>query len=79
MASRRDWWVILGMTVTALAAAVSSFSGLRSLAAATGWPEVLTPLFPLTVDAYAMTVTRVWLSGSTGSVLRPAVPVHRAG
>ncbi|WP_207386436.1 DUF2637 domain-containing protein [Protofrankia symbiont of Coriaria ruscifolia] len=68
MASRRDWWVILGMTVTALSAAVSSFSGLRSLAAATGWPEVLTPLFPLTVDAYAMTATRVWLSGSTGSV-----------
>jgi hypothetical protein len=40
---------------------------LRSLAAATGWPEALSPLFPLTVDAYAMTATRVWLSGSTGS------------
>ena len=63
----RDWWVILGMTVTAISAAVSSFSGLRSLAAATGWPEALSPLFPLTVDAYAMTATRVWLSGSTGS------------
>lgn len=63
----RDWWVILGMTVTAMSAAVSSFSGLRSLAAATGWPEALSPLFPLTVDAYAMTATRVWLSGSTGS------------
>lgn len=33
----RDWWVALGMTVTALAAVVSSFTGLRSLAAATGW------------------------------------------
>lgn len=63
----RDWWVILGMTVTAMSAAVSSFSGLRSLAAATGWPEALSPLFPLTVDAYTMTATRVWLSGSTGS------------
>lgn len=64
----RDWWVITGMTVTALSAAVSSFSGLRSLAVATGWPEALSPLFPLTVDAYAMTATRVWLSGTTRSV-----------
>lgn len=63
----RDWWVIAGMAVTACAAAVSSFSGLRSLAAATGWPEALTPLFPLTVDAYAMTATRVWLSKATGT------------
>jgi hypothetical protein len=63
----RDWWVVAGMTVTALSAAVSSFSGLRSLAAATGWPEALAPLFPLTVDAYAMTGTRVWLSKATGS------------
>lgn len=55
------------MTITALSAAVSSFSGLRSLAVATGWPEVLSPLFPLTVDAYAMTATRVWLSGTTRS------------
>lgn len=63
----RDWWVIAGMAVTACAAAVSSFSGLRSLAAATGWPWALTPLFPLTVDAYAMTTTRVWLSKATGT------------
>jgi hypothetical protein len=55
------------MTVTACAAAVSSFSGLRSLAAATGWPEALAPLLPLTIDAYAMTATRVWLSKVTGS------------
>ncbi|WP_410641211.1 DUF2637 domain-containing protein [Amycolatopsis sp. lyj-346] len=55
------------MTVTALAAAVSSFSGLHSLAAATGWPEALAPLLPFTVDAYAMTATRVWLSKATGS------------
>lgn len=63
----RDWWVIAGMTVTACAAAVSSFSGLRSLAAATGWPDALSALFPLTVDAYAMTATRVWLSKATSS------------
>ncbi|WP_206443255.1 DUF2637 domain-containing protein [Candidatus Protofrankia californiensis] len=67
MASRRDWWVILGMTVTALAAAISSFSGLHSLAVATGWPEALAPLLPFTIDAYAMTATRVWLSKATGS------------
>lgn len=63
----RDWWVIAGMAITACAATVSSFSGLRSLAAANGWPGALTPLFPLTVDAYAMTATRVWLSKNTGT------------
>ncbi len=46
---------------------MSSFSGLRSLAIVTGWPETLSPLLPLTVDAYAMTATRVWLAASTGS------------
>lgn len=63
----RDWWVVAGMTVTACAAAVSSFSGLHSLAVATGWPEALAPLLPFTIDAYAMTATRVWLSKATGS------------
>lgn len=63
----RDWWVVAGMTVTTLSAAVSSFSGLRSLAVATGWPEALSPLLPFTIDAYAMTATRVWLSGVTRS------------
>ncbi|MFB8777149.1 DUF2637 domain-containing protein [Streptomyces broussonetiae] len=63
----RDWWVVAGMTVTALSAAVSSFSGLRALASATGWPDALAWLLPLTVDAYAMTATRVWLSDWTGS------------
>jgi len=68
MSSReRDWWVAAGMAVTACSAAVSSFSGLRSLAAATGWPEALSPLLPFTIDAYAMTATRVWLSGATRS------------
>jgi Protein of unknown function (DUF2637) len=67
MADRRDWWVVAGMTVTALSAAVSSFSGLHSLAVATGWPEALSPLLPFTIDAYAMTATRVWLSKATGS------------
>ncbi|MBV9383364.1 MAG: DUF2637 domain-containing protein [Streptosporangiaceae bacterium] len=60
--------MVLGMSVTACAAAVSSFAGLRSLAAASGWPQALSPLLPFTVDAYAMTATRVWLSGATRSV-----------
>ena len=63
----RDWWVVAGITVTALSAAISSFSGLHSLAAATGWPKALSPLLPFTIDAYAMTATRVWLSGVTRS------------
>lgn len=64
---RRDWWVTGGMTITAMSAAVSSFSGLRSLAMAAGWPDLLAPLLPLTVDAYAITATRVWLAHSTRS------------
>ncbi|MFL6072790.1 MAG: DUF2637 domain-containing protein [Mycobacteriales bacterium] len=55
------------MTITAVSAAVSSFAGLRSLAVATGWPVQLAPLLPFTVDAYAATATRVWLSRSTAS------------
>lgn len=67
-APRRDWWVAVGMTVSATAAAVSSFSGLRSLALAAGWGEWLSPLLPMCIDAYAATATRVWLANSTRSV-----------
>ncbi len=63
----RDVWVGLGMTVSAMAAAISSFSGLHSLALATGWHPWVAPLFPLTIDAWAMTSTRVWLAASTTS------------
>jgi hypothetical protein len=66
-APHRDGWVSAGIVVSATSAAVSSFSGLRSLAIVTGWPETSAPLLPLTVDAYAMTATRVWLAASTGS------------
>ena len=55
------------MSITAVSAVVSSFSGLRALAMATGWPSGLALLLPGTVDAYAMTATRVWLSAATGS------------
>ncbi len=63
----RDPWVALGMTVSATSAAISSFSGLHSLALATGWHPWVASLFPLTIDAWAMTATRVWLAGSTRS------------
>lgn len=65
--AHRDAWVTLGLGVSAAAAAISSFSGLRSLAIVTGWPTPLAALLPLTVDAFAMTATRVWLAASTGS------------
>ncbi len=63
----RDWWVVVGMTTAAASAAVASFSGLRGLAEAAGWPPRLAWLLPLTIDAYAMTSARVWLAASTGS------------
>ncbi|MGP3952635.1 DUF2637 domain-containing protein [Streptomyces sp. 7N604] len=61
----RDWLLGAGMAVVGIAAAASSFAGLRDLALRTGWLHSLTWLLPLTVDAYAMTATRVWLAAST--------------
>jgi hypothetical protein len=46
---------------------VSSFSGLRSLALVAGWSAAMAPLLPLTIDAYAMSATRVWLADATAS------------
>src|SRR4051812_22594433 len=63
----RDWWVMAGMVIAAASAAVASFSGLRGLALIAGWPGGLAWLLPLTVDAYAMTSARVWLTSSTRS------------
>lgn len=56
-----------GMVVSAASAAVSSFSGLRGLADASGWAPELAWLLPVTVDAYATTSARVWLAASTRS------------
>lgn len=64
---QRDWWVIVGMTVAAISAAVASFAGLRGLAQVAGWPDRLAWLLPVTIDAYAMTSARVWLAGTLGS------------
>lgn len=61
--NERDLWAVSGMTIAATSAAVASFSGLRGLASAAGWPEHLAWLLPVTVDAYAMTSTRLWLAG----------------
>lgn len=63
----RDWWVAAGMAVSSASAAVSSFDGLRSLALLAGWSIYMAPLLPLTIDAYAMSATRVWLADSTAS------------
>lgn len=57
----------VGMVVSAASAAVSSFEGLRSLALVAGWSARMAFLLPLTIDAYAMSATRVWLADSTGS------------
>ncbi|MDQ7903086.1 DUF2637 domain-containing protein [Phytohabitans sp. ZYX-F-186] len=64
---KRDVFVAAGMAVSAASAAVSSFEGLRSLAVLAGWSVYMAPLLPLTIDAYAMSATRVWLSESTAS------------
>ncbi len=64
---RHDWLITIGMTISAIAAAVSSFNGLRSLALAAGWGTKLSALLPLTVDAYALTATRVWLTSPGGA------------
>jgi hypothetical protein len=61
-AYERDYWAVAGMAIAAASAAVASFSGLRGLAVAAGWPAHLAWLLPVTVDAYAMTSTRLWLS-----------------
>jgi hypothetical protein len=63
----RDWWIVAGMAVAATSAALARFTGLRGLAELTGWPDRLAWLLPVTVDAYAMTATRVWLTSSSRS------------
>lgn len=63
---QRDWWVSLGIGISAVSAGFSSFAGLRSLAEATGW-AAMAPLFALCVDAYALTSIRVWLTSSAAA------------
>ena len=59
---KRDWLSVAGMAAVAGAAAFTSYSGLAGLAEMAGWNHLLAKFLPITVDAYAMTATRVWLS-----------------
>jgi hypothetical protein len=63
--TRRDPLVILGLTVVALSAAISSFAALLGTATLAGWSSHTAWLLPTTVDVTAMTSTRVWLAAST--------------
>lgn len=64
---RSDKFVSLGMSVAAISAGVSSFAGLRSLALLAGWSDWSSLLFPLCIDAYALSATRVWLTAPQGA------------
>jgi hypothetical protein len=60
--------VLLGAAwVAGISAAVASWSALYGLALRCGWSHLTAPLFPLTVDAYAVAALRVWLGRGTGS------------
>jgi hypothetical protein len=63
-----------GMATAAVSAAVASFAGLRGLAMVAGWPDGLAWLLPVTIDAYAMTSARVWLTDSRAQSLRGPTP-----
>ncbi len=65
--SNRDPVLLGAAWVAGIAAAVASWSALYGLALRTGWSHVTAPLFPLTVDAYAVAALRVWLGRSTAS------------
>jgi len=64
----RDPVLIGAAWVAGIAAAVASWSALYGLALHTGWSRWTAPLFPLTVDAYAVAALRVWLGRSTPSL-----------
>jgi hypothetical protein len=63
LAASRDPVLIGAAWVAGIAAAVASWSALYGLALRCGWSHWTAPLFPLTVDAYAVAALRVWLAG----------------
>lgn len=67
-AARHDAVLLAAAWVAGIAAAVASWSALYALALHTGWSHWTAPLFPLTVDAYAVAALRVWLGRSTPSL-----------
>jgi hypothetical protein len=66
-AASRDPVLIGAAWVAGIAAAVASWSALYALALRCGWSHLTAPLFPLTVDAYAVAALRVWLARGTAS------------
>jgi hypothetical protein len=68
--SNRDPVLLGAAWVAGVAAAVASWSALYGLALRTGWSHWTAPLFPLTVDAYAVAALRVWLSRQTSAAAR---------
>jgi hypothetical protein len=65
--SNRDPVLLGAAWVAGIAAAVASWSALYGLALRCGWSHLTAPLFPLTVDAYAVAALRVWLGRGTVS------------
>lgn len=63
----RDWLTDAGLLVAALAAITSSGAALAGLARLAGWPSWLALMLPATIDLYAITATRIWLSRRTTS------------
>jgi Protein of unknown function (DUF2637) len=61
----RDPVMVVTTWVAGIAAAVASFAALYQLARHTGWPDYTAWLYPLTIDAYAVSALRVWLSRGT--------------
>ena len=65
---KRDVWAYAGMAVVAVAAAVISFDSLMGLARLAG---IVPPwLLPLAIDAYAVTATRMWMTGTVSARVR---------
>jgi len=66
----QGWWISLGLGVSAVSAAASSFDGLRSLAATVGWSIWMAPALPATIDALSITATVVWITGAASLRVR---------
>jgi hypothetical protein len=59
-----------GLAIVALAAAVLSFTSLRSLAIICGTPTYLAWLLPVAIDAAAAVATRIWLHPASPGEVR---------
>lgn len=66
----RDWLTVGAMVAVAAAAATLSFTSLMDLARVCGYGPRLAWLLPISIDAYALTATRVWLRGGVGERTR---------